>query len=121
MAENRMFLCYKPLGLAVFLGKKSMQGWWGAPEDLPERLTKLYESAEKHSHEWPDRVCADSFSLLKESNKSWKYAKPFPGEHNKPLQNVCFFEEALPAPPVTSWCKGCYYHKADCKCEGGPP
>lgn len=47
MANNRMFLVYRPTGDAVYLGKRMWWGWYGTPEDLAQRIAELFEKAEK--------------------------------------------------------------------------
>ena len=123
MADNRMFLCYRPLGKAVFLGKRSMGGYWLPHEDGPGKaLTKLYGIAERHTDDWGHKGLDDDFVLLFESDTNWKYAKPFPTEHSKPIQNVVFFEDAQPTgkPQTTGFCKGCHRRTSNCKCKGEP-
>lgn len=46
MANNRMFLVYRPTGYAVPLGKRMGFGWYDAPEDLSEMMMDLFKHAE---------------------------------------------------------------------------
>ena len=46
MANNRMFLVYRPTGDCVFLGKRMAEGWYATPEDVATRLIALFEKAE---------------------------------------------------------------------------
>jgi len=47
MANNRMFLVYRPTGDAVYLGKRMGWGWYGTPEDVAQRIAALFEKAEE--------------------------------------------------------------------------
>ena len=42
MANNRLWLVYRPTGKAVFLGKRMAQGWYGVPEDVKERIEAFF-------------------------------------------------------------------------------
>ena len=44
MANKRMFLVHGPTGQAVYLGKRMFRGWSDVPEDLSERLMRLFET-----------------------------------------------------------------------------
>lgn len=46
MANNRMFLCHRPGGLAVFLGKRMQDGWYAVPDDLADRVRELFQLIE---------------------------------------------------------------------------
>jgi hypothetical protein len=47
MANNRLFLVFKPSGHAVYLGKRMAFGWYDTPDDLSERIKALFEKVEE--------------------------------------------------------------------------
>lgn len=54
MANNRMFLVYRPTGDCVLLGKRLATGWYTPSEDvksISEKLTELFQKAEKECSE----------------------------------------------------------------------
>src|SRR6185369_11071979 len=60
MANNRMFLVYKPTGDAVYLGKRMGDGWYDVPETLGNALQALFDLVE---HKGP----LDGFALAMEN------------------------------------------------------
>jgi hypothetical protein len=83
MANNRMFLVYRPTGDAVFLGKRMGFGWYGAPQDLEIRLSALFARSEEAASQNP-QYSQDDFLLAMEDNEgaihaingdSWDYSK----------------------------------------------
>lgn len=75
-----MFLVYRPTGDAVYLGKRMGFGWYGTPEDLADRVVKLFEKAEKAAGEGD--FSQDDFAIALEKGKSqphaidkWQYKK----------------------------------------------
>jgi hypothetical protein len=67
MANNRMYLVYKPTGRAVFLGKRMGQEWYGAPENLGALVETLFDlSAEED-------VWSDSYELVFEETGAIDY------------------------------------------------
>jgi len=80
MANNRMFLVYKPTGDAVCLGKRMADGWYDVPETLGAALQKLFNLVE---HVGP----LDAFALAMEDGwdnphivDDWKECKRSPVE-----------------------------------------
>lgn len=45
MANNRMYLTHRPSGLSVYLGKRMGWEWYNAPDDLAEKVRRLFECA----------------------------------------------------------------------------
>ena len=72
MANNRMFLVYRPTGDAVYLGKRMGWGWYGTPEDVAERIAELFERAEKAAGEGD--FSQDDFAIALESGKHQPHA-----------------------------------------------
>ncbi len=71
MANDRMFLLYRPTGEAVFLGKCMGGRWYGTPEEVHLRIETLFARAE---YAWLAGAAKDDFVLLKESDKvRWRY------------------------------------------------
>jgi len=80
MANNRMFLVYRPTGDAVFLGKRMSWGWYGTPNDIVERIALLFEKAAEAAAK--DGFSQDDFAVALEIGKNhpfviseWKYNK----------------------------------------------
>jgi len=48
MANNRMFLVYRPTGRAIHLGKRMGFGWY---KDLPDHVPPLIEALFNHAEE----------------------------------------------------------------------
>ncbi len=46
MANNRLYLVYRPTGLAVALGKRMAEGYCGVPDDIKASLERLFEESE---------------------------------------------------------------------------
>lgn len=79
MANNRMFLVYRPTGDAVFLGKRMGWGWYGTPADLAENIAELFKKAELAAG---SEFSQDDFAVALESGKNqphvidkWQYKK----------------------------------------------
>lgn len=84
MANNRMFLVYRPTGEAVLLGKRSTLGWHVKADGLEAKLTKLFESAVKAAID--GNFSQDDFAIAMEQGKNqpyvlsdWKYTQ-IPGQ-----------------------------------------
>lgn len=45
MANNRMYLVYRPSGRAIYLGKNMGMGWYDVPDNLVERMRELFDKA----------------------------------------------------------------------------
>lgn len=80
MANNRMFLVYRPTGDAVYLGKRMAHGWYGTPDDLVERIEQLFAKVDAVSgfHGEPSQ---DDFAIALEQGKrqshvihNWQYS-----------------------------------------------
>ena len=56
MADNRMWLVYRPTGNAVFLGKRMAEGWYGVPDDLAHRIQALFDHAGQTEHSRDDMM-----------------------------------------------------------------
>ena len=76
MANNRLFLVYRPTGKAVFLGKRMAEGWYGVPDDVKERIEALFA----HVFENPDASQDDLMLAMEECeagtpfvNTQWRY------------------------------------------------
>jgi len=80
MANNRMYLVYRPTGDAVFLGKRMGWGWYGTPENLVEHIAALFDKAEEACIRGRSQ---DDFAIAMESGEGqpyviddWKSTKP---------------------------------------------
>lgn len=78
MANNRMFLVYRPTGDAVMLGSRLGFGWEGTPEDLSERIVALFEKSAKSAE--AGGFSQDDFAIAMECGKNhphvidkWQY------------------------------------------------
>ena len=107
MANERMYLCYRPTGDAVFLGKRMAVGWYSPPDDLPQRLGKLYDKAEeayfKGSAQDDFAVVFEGDPLLAryEKENAAKNAadiEKWKRDWNKPLPRIKRFVSALLRP-----------------------
>jgi hypothetical protein len=47
MANNRLWLVYRPTGKAVFLGKRMAVGWYFVPDDVGARIEALFAHLEE--------------------------------------------------------------------------
>ena len=65
MADNRLYLCYRPTGRIVCLGKRLGDAWYGAP--TKECLDQFYGDCQK---DWYENAEAgwDDFCLLSEDD-----------------------------------------------------
>ncbi len=68
MANNRMWLCFKPSGRAVCLGKRMGWGWYNAPhkEFMDAFLAKCEDDACEHGSQ-------DDFVLCFEEQDGWSF------------------------------------------------
>jgi hypothetical protein len=57
MANNRMYLVFKPTGDKVYLGKRMGYGWYNVPDDIQQQLTNLFEVAENSYSGSQDDFC----------------------------------------------------------------
>jgi hypothetical protein len=79
MANNRMFLVYRPTGDVVYLGKRMGYGWYGTPEDVAQRIAALFEKAENAAG---GDISQDDFAIALEFGDNqphaisdWKYGE----------------------------------------------
>lgn len=84
MANNRMYLVYRPTGDAVYLGKRMGWGWYGTPEDVAERIATLFEKAENAAG---GDFSQDDFAIAMESAENhphvidkWKFKEGGKGQ-----------------------------------------
>ena len=56
MANNRMYLQYRPTGELVYLGKRMSDGWYDVPTDLTQKLQLLFDHAEASKCELDDFI-----------------------------------------------------------------
>ncbi|MFH1236649.1 MAG: hypothetical protein V1685_07025 [Parcubacteria group bacterium] len=79
VANNRLWLVYRPTGKAVFLGKRMATGWGSTPDDVKERIEALFDHiAEVYPNHSQDDLC-----LAMEENQSgntkietkWQYTE----------------------------------------------
>ena len=73
MANNYMFLCYKPTGRIICLGKRMGYGWYCSEKITGNMLNKFYEECEKDSLKEDDRH-QDDFCLLLEDDEGFRNA-----------------------------------------------
>lgn len=66
MANNRMYLIYRPTGDAVYLGKSMGWGWCGTPENVAQCISALFHKAEVAAAEGD--FSQDNFAIELESN-----------------------------------------------------
>ena len=108
MANERMYLCYRPTGDAVFLGKRLASGYYGVSEDLPEKLQALYDKAEES---WfSESTGLDDFAVVFEGDpllaryekenaaKNAADIEKWKRDWNKPLPRIKRFVSALLRP-----------------------
>jgi len=76
MANNRMYLVFRPTGDCVFLGKRLAEGWYGTPADLCERIEALFEKVMDR----PEGASQDDFAIALEQGQNqphvirdWQY------------------------------------------------
>lgn len=81
MANNRMFLVYRPTGDAVMLGKRMGWGWYDVPNDISERIVQLFALAEKAALQ-NENFSQDDFAVAMEHAarqpyvlSDWHYAE----------------------------------------------
>lgn len=68
MADERMYLLHEPSGFNVYLGKRMGWGWYGVPDNLNERVQKLYDMVESQEAEGDQ----DAFIIAFESDPRLK-------------------------------------------------
>lgn len=80
MANNRLWLVYRPTGKAVFLGKRMGYGWYHVPQDVKARIEALFAHVEEC---YPDNS-QDDFMLAMEEcqaqgnihvSTQWRYTE----------------------------------------------
>lgn len=91
MANNRLWLVYRPTGKAVFLGKRMAEGWYNVPDDVKERIEALFQHIqdERGNREYEQ----DDMTLAMEEcegrspfvNVNWRYTETGVG---KPLSQL---------------------------------
>ena len=82
MANNRIWLVYRPTGKAVFLGKRMADGWYGVPDDIKQRIEALFQHISDD-----DGYFQDDLMLAMEGcdvtspfvNTNWRYTTDDPG------------------------------------------
>lgn len=72
MANNRMFLVYRPTGDAVYLGKRLGSGWHDTPEDVAERIAELFQKAEQTASQ--SDFSRDDFAVALEQGEHQPHA-----------------------------------------------
>lgn len=73
MANNRMFLIYKPSKLGVMLGKRMIMGWYKAPES--KELERFYDYVEaNHFDTMDDFVLAMEDCSRSDCFGDWNYS-----------------------------------------------
>ena len=84
MANNRMFLVFRPTGDAVNLGSRGGFGWSDPGPGLGERIAKLFEKAMRAALN-DDGISQDDFALAMEDGEgqphvieNWDYKKDLP-------------------------------------------
>ena len=80
MANNRMFLVYRPTGDAVYLGKRMAIGWYDTPKNVAQKIMELFEKAEQAV--LCKEFLPDDFAIALESGENnphaitkWTYAQ----------------------------------------------
>lgn len=82
MANNRMYLVYRPTGDAVYLGYRMSRGWSTSTQNMniQENLDVLFEKASKYADSVNLPEAQDNFCLVMEDAKgvpyvidNWKY------------------------------------------------
>ena len=75
MADNRMWLCHRPSGLAVFLGKRyTALGWYQPHAEITGALLEaLYKAVQDFCIS--EQENDEDFVLLKETDDSWSYGE----------------------------------------------
>ena len=66
MANNRMYLVYRPTGDCVYLGKRMGWGWYDTPDDVADRIRKLFEKVEAIKR---DTCSQDDFAIALQAGK----------------------------------------------------
>ena len=87
MANNRLWLVYRPTGRAVFLGKRMAQGWYNVPDDIAQRIRALYEHIEQHPEHSQDDLCLSMEECEADTpfvNTRWHYR----GKGESPLSQL---------------------------------
>ena len=84
MANNRMFLVYRPTGDAVFLGKRMGYGWYGTPADVQERILKLFDLVESkgETHQDDFAIALEDGEAIPHAIHDWVYGR---ASDNSPL------------------------------------
>lgn len=74
MANNRMYLCYRPTGHVCFLGKRMGWGWYTAGQwDLNKKLAEFFDYIEDIV---PEDASQDDFCIVHEEDPAWTWAGP---------------------------------------------
>lgn len=81
MANNRLFLGFKPSGEMVYLGRRMGFGWCGARTDLRKEMDDFFDRCEDAALQSCDGDVQDHFVLLIEDGENapdcegnWRYA-----------------------------------------------
>ena len=76
MANNRMYLMHRPSRKAVYLGKRMGWGWYNVPDDVKERIKRLFKMVENQEADGDQ----DDFCIALEdgetaplSDSDWQY------------------------------------------------
>lgn len=98
MANNRMFLVYRPTGDAVFLGKRMGRGWYGTPKDLPEKILELFRRAKEAAAASERAFSQDDFAVALEHGEhqphaidKWQY-----GTRDDDMIHTLIIEDSVP-------------------------
>lgn len=51
MANNRMYFMHRPSRKAVYLGKRMGWGWYSVPNDIKQRIERLFQMVEDQDAE----------------------------------------------------------------------
>jgi hypothetical protein len=75
VANNRMYLCFRPTGHVCFLGKRMGWGWYTASQfNLNEKLQEFFEFIEGRV---PADASQDDFCIVQEEDTAWTRAEPY--------------------------------------------
>jgi len=112
MANNRIYLTHRPTGKSVYLGSRSADPQWvGPPDDVKERIEKLFEFVEG------DYESGDDFCITLEDASGARMAME---EHRDDFPIDCSIEILKPeVKEVCPICEGQGEYSPLCKaCEG---
>lgn len=70
MADNRLWLIYKPTGVGLLIGKRLGEGWYCKGDDMSDALQEFYAHA---LDDYPESGDQDDFVLWRQDQPGWKY------------------------------------------------